>query len=378
MAKKTKSQAKADNRANKKTRRPKRKPSSPKTGGNAPATHRTRTLTTPARGSTRQPKSPTASRAAAPTTARATWQSEHERALSVMRRHWPRLKTQFPFLLGCDVGPELTDGKYTYRPAIRLWVPQKIRPMTKLPANARLPEEIEGVPVDVLEGEFRSAAGSAIGAGSAVAPQSHPGHIGTVGLLVRTLEDATMFPHLLTCAHVVDPNNQPNRGLVIMVSGGQRIGRALSNNTAPSGLHNFLRDTLIDAALVEPNAGIRVRTRVTSPDGVIAARFGVVSDATIPPLARVWKDGATTDKTWGVVESIHGSSLLSGGEAVVNHVLVRGESGQRFARPGDSGAVVVMGDQVIGLLRAVNDTDGAALCSRIDLVAGTLGIDILF
>jgi hypothetical protein len=76
-------------------------------------------------------------------------QADQERLLKVMRRHTKRLK-QFPNVRSIDIGYEFSDRRSTGRLAIRVHVNAK-QPDAELKASERLPEEIEGIPVDVIQ-----------------------------------------------------------------------------------------------------------------------------------------------------------------------------------------------------------------------------------
>ncbi|MDQ4082262.1 MAG: hypothetical protein M3123_05160 [Actinomycetota bacterium] len=75
--------------------------------------------------------------------------AEQERLLKLLRKHRKRLKG-FPNVRTVDVGYEFRDGRPTGRLAIRAHVTAK-QPEAELKRLERLPEELEGVPVDVIE-----------------------------------------------------------------------------------------------------------------------------------------------------------------------------------------------------------------------------------
>lgn len=76
-----------------------------------------------------------------------------DRAKAVKERNADRLKS-FPNVVGVGVGHELVGGKSTGRVAIRVYVRKKL-PKDQLAPGAILPDTLEGLPVDVIEDEFR-------------------------------------------------------------------------------------------------------------------------------------------------------------------------------------------------------------------------------
>ena len=76
-----------------------------------------------------------------------------DQAKAIKEKHADRLKS-FPNVIGVGVGRELAGGKPTGRVAIRVYVRKKL-PKDQLAPNAVLPDTIEGLPVDVIEDEFR-------------------------------------------------------------------------------------------------------------------------------------------------------------------------------------------------------------------------------
>ncbi len=50
-----------------------------------------------------------------------------------------------------DIGYKMVDGRQTTQLAIRVYVKQKL-PLDQVPPRERIPNEVGGVPVDILEG----------------------------------------------------------------------------------------------------------------------------------------------------------------------------------------------------------------------------------
>jgi hypothetical protein len=75
--------------------------------------------------------------------------AEQDRMLKLMRKHRKQLM-RFPNVRSVDIGYEFTEGRPTDRLAIRVHVDQKQLEEELAPAE-RLPDEIDGVPVDVIQ-----------------------------------------------------------------------------------------------------------------------------------------------------------------------------------------------------------------------------------
>src|SRR5262249_30763750 len=80
-------------------------------------------------------------------------QEKADRARSVKEEHATRLKA-YPNAIGVGVGHEVVAGQRTGRICIRVYVRRKL-PKSELPPEAILPDSIDGLPVDVIEDEFR-------------------------------------------------------------------------------------------------------------------------------------------------------------------------------------------------------------------------------
>jgi hypothetical protein len=72
-----------------------------------------------------------------------------DKVFEILKKHFNELR-QYPNVLNANVGEEITKGKKTGRRAIVVFVSQK-KPLSVLPEHDRLPDEVEGVPVDVIE-----------------------------------------------------------------------------------------------------------------------------------------------------------------------------------------------------------------------------------
>jgi hypothetical protein len=72
------------------------------------------------------------------------------------RREFDRVKDAWSAresVTGMDIGFKMVGGQQTRQLAIRVYVRQKLPP-EQVPPRERIPEEVGGVPVDVIEGTF--------------------------------------------------------------------------------------------------------------------------------------------------------------------------------------------------------------------------------
>jgi len=130
--------------------------------------------------------------------------AEQERLLKVMRRHRKRLE-QFPNVRTVDIGYEFTNGQPTGRLAIRVHVNEK-QPEADLKRSERLPEELDGIPVDVIQSnpELQAVNRNVRQVpliGGVVVGNTRAGFIGTLGAVV--FERDSLFPKGLSNYHVL-------------------------------------------------------------------------------------------------------------------------------------------------------------------------------
>ncbi len=138
------------------------------------------------------------------------------------------------------------------------------------------------------------------------------------------------------------------------------LGNGLNGFVDPG---NWVRDELVDAALIEPRASL--------PDTPSSRVIVTLGDAD----QKVVMIGAMNHGTIGAVEARHFSGNLKNGEFIHDHFLVR-PAGATFAEPGDSGGAVVLETNrkhFVGQLRAVDETNGKAAVTRMTAVAGKMG-----
>ena len=114
--------------------------------------------------------------------------AEQERLLKLLRKHRKAL-LKYPNVHAVDVGLEFSDGAPTGRLAIRVHVEDK-QPEAALADGDILPDELDGVPVDVLQTRpelqlvNRDSHIDPLVGGLTIASTNVPGFIGTLGLIV--------------------------------------------------------------------------------------------------------------------------------------------------------------------------------------------------
>jgi hypothetical protein len=279
-------------------------------------------------------------------------------------------------VVGVGLGPKVKEGK-AGPSSVRFYVDQKIRRISEIPPEHRLPGVLEGVPTDVLAiGRPRCGAES-----HSHSDQSHPrsakphvvrpgtscgarfgrcgdGVTGTVGAIVRR-GDSTYF---LCSAHVLARANGFLLGAPILCPGPVDLPRLVEDRThggheeAPgmpefretdfrrARLADFEPLTLdgynsLDAALAEIPDSTRFEAEIQGVGRLmrsdpIVARKGM----------RVAKVGQGTGLTHGRIVDTHFRGRVGfalGALAFRDQILIEGDDDSAFAWEGDSGALVV-------------------------------------
>jgi hypothetical protein len=243
---------------------------------------------------------------------------EQKRMNSLLRKHRKEL-LRYPNVHAVDVGYEFKAGKPTGRLSIRAHVTEK-KPNQAMLVKDRLPTELDGVPVDVIESNPRL---ELVNRGNHLDPligglaigNTRATTIGTLGAIV--LDQNTLQPLALSNHHVmvVEPANaddviaQPKTGNAADVIG--RLSRwnkpldcavcLVTNRTWETGLADL------------PNG----------PNGQAFVRIGM----------RVTKSGVTTGVTRGIVDGTE-----AGGFTIIPDAMNPNPTGE-VSSPGDSGSV---------------------------------------
>lgn len=257
---------------------------------------------------------------------------------------------------GCTavaMGKKIVKGVATEIDCVVIFVKRK----ENVAPSDMLPSEIDGIAVDVVEREFLFVQTStnpfdrfdpAI-SGISITAREDPEVYGTIGCFIRVIGHNGAVPpgnYILTNEHVLQVA-APDSGAVIQPG----------NNANPQdnwAIGNYvygLRDRTHDCAVATivnrgftnqiPNHPWHLGNRRLT--GIAAAALG----------DRVYKYGATTKHTVGVVQNI--AFNVPGFE---NAILIQGENNQLWCNGGDSGSVVVRyADDHVLALNFIADTN---------------------
>ena len=248
-----------------------------------------------------------------------------------------------------DLGFKWSQGLMTGKLSIRVHVAQK-RPLAELAEADLFPEELEGIPVDVLEAQYGlqllPANSQLEAAPEARKARYDPIPLGvstgnpriTAGTLGAKVYDATsQIPMALSNWHVFvgSPSGAP--GEPIWQPGSLDGG---NSTDAFATLSRFVLSPY-DAAVAQLNDSREVLTETLDND--------TVDDATTPQLGMlVWKSGRTTERTEGFVDGIKMTTSVNYGAAgvrvmqeVIRIVPRPGVGNVEISMGGDSGSIWV-------------------------------------
>lgn len=287
------------------------------------------------------------------------------------------------------VGYKVVEGKQTKDISVRFYVLHKL-PLAFIPAKSRLPQSIDGLPVDVVE----SPAADFIARRKACSVQRRrrqrplqagisAAHaevrFGTIGAFCRSRdpEDDPSSIFALSNNHVFgninmaksgDPLLQPSRG-----DGSRSIDRfavfhrGVRLVSGPQGVN------IVDAAIGRLLPQIAISREICS--------IGRIAGLMRPRLnMKVHKHGRTSAYTHGLIDDVN-CDLVVGGYKFINQIRVDPRLPTRaFATAGDSGSLVLTegGNNAIGLLfAAIPSTGGGGVASPIHAVTERLNITLL-
>jgi hypothetical protein len=301
--------------------------------------------------------------------------AELTRAMAVKERHAARLAAH-PNVVGVGVGYELAGGRRTGRVCIRVYVRKKL-PKASLPADAVLPDSIEGVPIDVIEDEFvlQQAPTVAIDdhrrrqlfmVGGISIGNLVAGGSGTLGISV--FDNRTGRELILSNWHVLCRRADCQVGEAI-IQPGQGGGDAGTSRDIVGRLVRWSLDN-VDAAVAEPTGQRFLFKEVLE--------IGRVEASAQPSLGmRVRKSGRTTGLTEGTIADVSADINTPGypSGTITFHSQIVVEGTTTVTDKGDSGSVFVDDDdRVVGLLYA--GSGQRALANPIDAVLAALDIKL--
>ena len=304
----------------------------------------------------------------------------YQHACDVMERHRTELMSK-QNVIGLDVGMKLQGVASTREFSVWVYVDRKLDSdeTARLPKGDRIPDYLEDVPTDVQCPEFEQAVSRVSPGGTEISPKTEP-NPGTLGFDVISHEDGRV--RMLTCAHVVSTSQQVNKKTEKVV---HATGDSLGHVHATQGVTWEFSD-LLDCALIKPaNPGLKRVGIPSGPSQPIRLRHAIPAD--VSSELPVWKLGAKTGLTQNGIVINHSSSSfpirLADGSvmSVRNHVLIKprianGRSTAAFAERGDSGAIVCIDDEAIGILRAVDSKNGIVAAAPIVNASASLDFGI--
>jgi hypothetical protein len=290
-------------------------------------------------------------------------------------------------VVGVGVGNKYTDGSKTGELAIVVYVSQK---GGRLAAADRIPDEIDGIPTDVIEADFEPKEKKALNdltpsvdtgtydplqGGISIGPcRAIDGFVftGTLGCIVT--DNVTGDKMLLTNHHVAaidtdwavgDTQCQPSR---------------VDTGSCPTDVVGTLQRAVIDSSI----DGAVISHDARNIDCTIVDIGEVEGTATVAVGDRVRKRGRTTELTVGEVDAVGVSVTVpydpSIGSVTLNNQIIIGAdttTNPAFGLGGDSGSVVVNDDnEVVGLYFAGNSAGDIGVANPIAAVEAGLDVTV--
>jgi hypothetical protein len=292
----------------------------------------------------------------------------------VKERNAARLRA-YPNVTGVGVGLRIVGGKLTDEPCVRVYVRRKL-PEAELPKDGVLPHSVDGITVDVVEGDFVLMQDGAAPLSFELRVSRHfpfltPGisvgglrvSAGTLGAAVYDLAGGGQL--LLSNWHVLcgDPDCLP--GEEIVQPGVFDGGEAPADTVG--ALARFADTNRVDAAVAAINGHRFLRDAIPG--------IGLVRGATGGGLGmRVRKSGRTTGVTTGIVDDVSADVVVSG-KQFFGQISVVPEDGEVIVRGGDSGSLVVdEQNMAVGLLFGGRRDGKRIIANQIQDVVDALGI----
>lgn len=290
-----------------------------------------------------------------------------DRAKAVKERHADRLRS-FPNVVGVGVGHELVGGKRTDRVAIRVYVRKKL-PKDQLAPGAILPDTLEGLPVDVIEDEFRIhqdrlSANTFLVGGISVG-NLIVGGSGTLG--VSVFDNRTGQELFLSNWHVLCFNFTCQSGEPIAQPGAFDGG---TDNDVVAQLFKAVLNENVDCAVALPLEQRPLFKEILEVGFVESSNVAILGST-------AHKSGRSSGLTPGTVSDISADVDVDGypdGVHSFRDQIVLEGSGP-ISIPGDSGSAWLNeANEVIGLNFAGSST--RAIANHIDAVFAALDINL--
>lgn len=275
---------------------------------------------------------------------------------------------------GVDVNYRIRNGKFVNEIVIRIYVEKKL-PIEQLHPSQRI-SEIDGIPIDVVEAKMnyeRLSTGSTttVHGGMRITPAHNLDGAGTLGILCSKSETGEF--RLLTNAHVIFGDR-------LKSSLPSRIPMLLAPVGSPSiPLGDGLKDECVLNSLVDCGL-IELDTNVTPKKGLPGlldnvSGVGRLTRRDIRNEVVVKKLGQRTGITKGVVDSIRLSLPVRGRNFLLQIGIKPESGGDNFSTFGDSGALVIRDDEVVGLLHGTANEGRLAVACHMEDVVDEIGIN---
>lgn len=288
--------------------------------------------------------------------------SDQTRLLKLLRKHRKAL-LKYPNVHSVDVGYEFQDGQSTGRLAIRAHVTEK-KAESALTRRARLPEQLDRIPVDVIES---NPAPELVNRNNHIDPlvggltigNTRASLVGTLGAIV--LDSDTLNPLAISNYHVmiVEP--------VTTTTNNDIIAQPMTAKAADAIGRISRWDKRLDCAVCHVTTRLWETGLADLPNGPIGQASAIIG-------MRVMKSGSTTAVTRGIIDGHTGN-----GFTIVPDPANPNPSGE-VSSPGDSGSIWMESStsKAVGLHYA-GETDPApakerAWANSMDIVANKLGV----
>jgi hypothetical protein len=259
---------------------------------------------------------------------------------------------RIPGVTAVSVGAKRKDGKKQDELAICVFVRKK-RGRTEIPENEVIPEKIEGISTDVMEGEPSVISYS----GSSLDRTKHDKMIGGInigqieedGTLGAIAFDQTGTPVILFSAHVA-------LGKHMNAPLGTSINNPGEDNNHQVGKLSDFDISTMDAAIASINDPHGYECGMMHPN--MGPIKGIATDTEVHNMlhSRVKKVGAATNFTTGTIEFVDQPARLSydDGRIVLDlegQIVIKSDTASVFSAGGDSGACIMNDSgKIIGLL----------------------------
>jgi hypothetical protein len=298
------------------------------------------------------------------------------RAKLVKERHTNQLKG-YPNVVGVGVGHEVVAGQRTDHICVRVYVRRKL-PKSALPPEAVLPDDIDGVPVDVIEDEFSIHQAPPVTLEDHRRPHTFLvggisignlllGGSGTLG--VSVFDNRTGQEMLLSNWHVLCGTDHCQAGEQIIQpgTGGGDIG---TPSDVVARLSRSVLSAEVDTAIAQPSGQRLLFKEVLEIGPVDASGLATLG-------LRVRKSGRTSGLTVGTVADISADvdvqGYPNGTQTFHNQVVIEGAG--EISVPGDSGSVWVDDDNKVVGLNFAGSTK-RAIANHIDAVLRALDVNL--